>query len=63
MAMKTIRCGICGRRIRGGSFEVRMAKLRRHRKRAHPRAHRASIRKAARTRRRRARLRGILRGY
>lgn len=48
--METIHCSICGASIRGSTFNARMTKLRRHRKRMHPKAHRASVRKAVRSR-------------
>ncbi len=46
MPIKTIHCRICGKPIRGETFEERMAKLRRHRKQKHPTAHKRSIAKA-----------------
>ena len=53
---KTIHCRLCGRAIKGATFQSRMKKLRKHRKRQHPRAHRESIRKAVRTREQKKRL-------
>jgi len=53
MPMRTVHCRICGKPVRGYSFESRMKKLRRHRKRAHPHAHRRSVKKALATKRKR----------
>jgi len=41
-------CRICGKPFRG-EFQDVMAKLRRHRKQAHPKAHRESVKKMLRT--------------
>ena len=46
MPMKTVHCSLCGKPIKGRNFQERMAKLRRHRKRAHPTAHKRSVAKA-----------------
>ena len=46
---KTVHCRICGKTIKGKDFAERMAKLRRHRKQAHPKAHRESVRKSLKT--------------
>jgi hypothetical protein len=55
MPSKTIHCRVkgCKATIRGATFEVRMAKLRRHRKRKHPRLHRESVKKTLKTKRKR----------
>jgi len=50
MPMKTIHCRRCGKAIRGENFPQRMAKLRRHYKKAHPRIWRESIRRGVRKR-------------
>lgn len=47
---ETIRCSICHKSFRVKSFEDGMAKLRHHRKLAHPRAFKESIKKGIRTR-------------
>ena len=49
MPMKTVHCRICGHAIRDSTFEKRMAKLRRHRKKKHPKAHRESVEKMLET--------------
>jgi len=51
--MKTIHCSVCGKPIRGYTFEERMAKLRRHYKKSHPRKFREWIRKSVETRKKR----------
>jgi len=43
--MKTVHCSLCGKPIKGTTFEKRMAKLRSHRKRVHPTAHKRSVAK------------------
>jgi hypothetical protein len=48
-----VRCSRCGARSPRGSFERRMAWLRRHYRRSHPRLFWAGVRRAARRRRRR----------
>ena len=45
MPMKTVHCSLCGKPIKGTTFEKRMAKLRSHRKRVHPTAHKRSVAK------------------
>jgi hypothetical protein len=47
--MHTVHCSICNKAVKGSTFKVRMARLRRHRKEAHPGAHRKSVRKALET--------------
>jgi hypothetical protein len=49
---ETARCSICKKAIHGKDFQDIMARLRRHRKFAHPKAFRASIRKGIETRKR-----------
>ena len=49
MPMKTIHCKICGKAISGSTFEERMKKLRRHRKKHHPSAHKKSVKKGVKT--------------
>jgi len=50
MPVKTIHCRLCGKAIKGYSFKIRMAKLRRHYKRNHPGAFRRMIKKSVETR-------------
>jgi hypothetical protein len=44
--METVRCSICGKTFRVKNFADQMAKIRHHRKVAHPKAFRASVRKS-----------------
>ena len=44
----TKHCSICGKAFKG-SFQDVMAKLRRHRKQAHPKAHKKSVKKTLKT--------------
>jgi predicted nucleic acid-binding Zn ribbon protein len=49
---ETVHCSVCGKAIRGDNFADIMAKLRRHRQKAHPSLFRKSIRKGVATRKR-----------
>jgi hypothetical protein len=53
MPVKTIHCRICGKAIKGYSFKIRMAKLRRHYKRNHPGAFSRMIKKSVETKKKR----------